>query len=261
MSGTQKHGKVRGVLLDLSGVLYVGNQAVPGAIDAVRKLRSSGLPLRFLTNVTRTPAVTLFKRLQSLGFTLSQDERFTAPVAAREYLQGHGLHPYLLVHPALRDEFAALSKEPYDAVLVGDAGEGFSYDNMNTAFRLLMEGAPLIAMGNNRYFKAEGGFFLDLGPYVAALEYATRKSALILGKPAQAFFNEAVTSLGCKPEQAVMVGDDALADVEGALLAGLQGVLVQTGKYQPGDEATIGTPGAQVVADVSAAVAGILAEQ
>ena len=258
MSGNQDRSDTRGVLLDLSGVLYVGDQAVPGAVDAVRRLRRSGLPLRFLTNVTRTPAVTLLERLRGLGFTLADDELFTAPVATREYLLANQLRPYLLVHPALRAEFAAVSREPFNAVLVGDAGDGFSYRNMNHAFRLLMDGATLLAMGNNRYFKTEEGFALDIGPYVAALEYAAGTSAIILGKPAQAFFAEAVTSLGCEPQQAVMIGDDALADVEGALLAGLQGILVQTGKYRPKDETAIRAPGARVCADISDAVTRIL---
>jgi HAD superfamily hydrolase (TIGR01458 family) len=261
MSVNQEDTSIGGVLLDLSGVLYVGEQALPGAVDAVRRLRLSGLPLRFLTNVTRTPTVSLLERLRGLGFALDEGELFTAPVAAREYLLAQRLQPYLLVHPDLRSEFAALSREPYNAVLVGDAGEGFSYGNMNSAFRLLMEGAPLLAMGNNRYFRAEGGFFLDIGPYVTALEYATGTSALVLGKPARAFFDEAVASLGCETQRAVMIGDDALADVEGALLAGLQGILVQTGKYRPGDEAAIGTGGARVFADISSAVAWILGER
>ena len=262
MSDCQQHvADIRAVLLDLSGVLYVGNRAVPGAVDAVRSLRLAGLPLRFLTNVTRTPAVILLERLRGLGFAVGDDELFTAPVAARNYLLEKQLQPYLLVHPDLRDEFAALSRDPYNAVLVGDAGEGFSYHNMNLAFRLLMEGAPLLAMGNNRYFKTNGGYSLDIGPYVAALEYAADTSAIVLGKPAHAFFEEAVNSLGCNPEQAVMIGDDARADVEGALLAGLQGILVQTGKYRPNDEATIRTPGAGVCADVGEAVAWILNER
>jgi ribonucleotide monophosphatase NagD (HAD superfamily) len=93
------------------------------------------------------------------------------------------------------------------------------------------------------------------------LECASGTSATVLGKPSEAFFKGAVESLGCSASEVVMVGDDALADVEGALLAGLQGILVQTGKYRSGDEAQIKRPGAVVLADVAEAIEWILANR
>lgn len=248
----------RGVLLDLSGVLYVGDEAVPGAVEALARLRDAGLAVRFVTNVTRRPFEEILESLRALGFDMSADELLTAPRAARRYLEAHDLHPYLLVHPALEREFADLARAPPDAVLLGDAEKRFRYENLNRAFRLLMDGAPLLAMGDNRYFRDKDGLSLDIGPFVAALEYASDKRAVILGKPSADFFRVAVDALGCAPEEAVMVGDDALADVDGALAAGLQGILVRTGKYRDGDEDRITHTGAVVVADVAAAAERIL---
>ncbi|MGF1613529.1 MAG: TIGR01458 family HAD-type hydrolase [Gammaproteobacteria bacterium] len=249
---------VSGVLFDLSGVLYVGEQAVPGAVEALTKLQSAGVPHRFVTNVTRTPSGELMRRLVALGFEVTPDNLFSAPIAARDYIKTRQLRPFMLIHPALEAEFRDIRQDPHDAVLLGDAGDGFSYRNLNQAFRLLMEGAPLLAMGNNRYFQEADGLSLDIGPFVAALEYAAGTSAIILGKPSDAFFAGAVESLGCPASQVVMIGDDALADVEGALLAGLQGILVQTGKYRPGDETQIKRSGAVVLSDVTAAIDWIL---
>jgi ribonucleotide monophosphatase NagD (HAD superfamily) len=93
---------------------------------------------------------------------------------------------------------------------------------------------------------------------MAALEYAADVKALVLGKPAPKFFHAAVEALGCRPAEALMIGDDALADVEGALNAGLQAWLVRTGKYRPGDEARIKMPGAEIVEDFAAAVDKLL---
>jgi HAD superfamily hydrolase (TIGR01458 family) len=244
---------IRGVLFDLSGVLYVGRHAVPGALESLEKLRQAGLPIRFVTNVTRSPAAEIERKLAEMGFAISPDELITAPRAARSHLISHGLSPYLLIHPALEPEFADLVGESPNAVLLGDAGDGFNYANLNHAFRLLIEGAALLAMGNNHYFQNDDGLSLDIGPFVAALEYASGKSALVLGKPSPHFFLAAVESLGCEPADTVMVGDDALADVEGALAAGLQGILVQTGKYRMDDEAKISLPGAKTLADINAA--------
>jgi len=249
----------RGVLLDLSGVLYVGEEAVPGAVESLARLRDAGLPVRFVTNVTRKPFERILQDLRGLGFDISADELLTAPRAARRYLESHGLHPYLLVHPALEQEFADLVGDAPDAVLLGDAEDGFSYANLNRAFRLLMEGAPLLAMGDNRYFRDRDGLSLDIGPFVAALEYASDERAVILGKPSADFFRVAVDALGCEPQEAVMVGDDALADVDGALAAGLHGILVKTGKYCDGDEDRITHSGAAVEDDISGAVERILA--
>ncbi|HDP88398.1 MAG TPA: TIGR01458 family HAD-type hydrolase [Thioalkalivibrio sp.] len=250
---------IRGILLDLSGVLYVGSQVVPGAVPALGRLRATGLPLRFVTNTTRSTRVAIGEKLRGLGFAIDDAEIFTAPAAARAYLAEHGLAPHLIIHPGLAPEFADLDTRAPDAVVLGDAGEAFDYAHLNAAFRLLMAGAPLIAMGDNRYFMEDDGLSLDIGPFVRALEYAAGVEAVVLGKPAAGFFLGAVAALGCDPGEVVMVGDDALADVEGALKAGLAAVLVQTGKYRAGDEVRIGEPGAGLATDFPAWVEQFLA--
>ncbi len=250
---------IKGVLLDLSGVLYVGSDPVPGALPALQRLQSSGLPLRYITNTTRSTRRDIYTKLKRMGFAVREDDIFTAPGAIRHYLGEHELRPHFLIHPGLEPEVADLASEDPSAVVLGDAGEAFTYERLNLAFRLLMDGAPLIAMGNNKYFKEADGLSLDVGPFMAALEYAADTQAVVLGKPARAFFLSAVAELGCAPGDAVMVGDDALADVQGALEAGLQGILVRTGKYREGDDAQIKAPGAIVVDDIGAAVEWVLA--
>lgn len=244
---------IEGVLLDLSGVLYVGDAALPGAVEALGRLRGAGLPVRFVTNVTRKPFDQILRRLHAMGFDIPPEELLTAPRAAHAYIEAHRLRPYLLIHPALEPEFSDLATDSPNAVLLGDAEDRFDYAHLNHAFRVLMDGGPLLAMGNNHYFQDRDGLSLDIGPFVAALEYASGEKAVILGKPSADFYRVAVDSLGCDAERTVMVGDDALADVDGALAAGLQGILVRTGKYRLRDEDKIDHPGAHVVADFVAA--------
>lgn len=251
---------IEGVLLDLSGVLYVGDAALPGAARALGSMRNAGLPVRFVTNVTRRPFDEILKGLQAMGFDIAPDELLTAPRAARRYVEAHRLRPYLLVHPALEAEFADLATDSPNAVLLGDAEDRFDYAHLNRAFRVLMEGGQLLAMGNNHYFQDRDGLSLDIGPFVAALEYASGQEAVVLGKPSADFYRVAVDSLGCEMQSTVMVGDDAFADVDGALAAGLQGILVRTGKYRAGDEGKIGYPGAKVMADIVDAADFILSE-
>ena len=125
-----------------------------------------------------------------------------------------------------------------EAVVVGDAAQGFTYAALNTAFRKLLDGAEFLALARNRSFKDDDGeLSLDAGPFVAALEYACQRQAVLFGKPAADFFQAALASAGCDGKEAVMVGDDAEADVAGALAAGVgSALLVRTGKYRPGDE-------------------------
>ena len=247
----------RGVICDIGGVLQLGATLLPGAAEAVRRLRAAGLPLRFLTNTTRRTRRAVVEELARAGLPLSVEEVHSAPLATRRYLEAHGLRPFLLVHPGVEEELAGLPVEPADAVVVGDAGEAFSYTRLNRAFRLLLEGAPLLAMARNRYFQEPDGPSLDAGPFVAALEEAAGVSAVLLGKPAPALFLEAAASLGLPPADVLMVGDDVDSDVNGALAAGLGAVLVRTGKYRPGDEGRI-APGGLVMDDLPAVVDSVL---
>ena len=254
---------ISGVLLDLAGVIYEGERALPGALEAVNRLRHAGLSLRFVTNTTRMTKHVVLQRLARLGLGVTESELFTPAQAAREWLARNDCSPSLLVHPDLVQEFQDDSDRADRAVVVGDAGEAFHYASLNRAFRELIDGAKLIALAKNRSFKdADGTLSLDAGAFVAALEFASRRTALVLGKPAPGFFEAALTSMDCPPKHAVMVGDDAEADVAGALRAGLGGaVLVRTGKYTRGDEERFDPPPTVTVENLSAAADWIVAHR
>jgi phospholysine phosphohistidine inorganic pyrophosphate phosphatase len=122
-------------------------------------------------------------------------------------------------------------------VIVGDLGEAWTYATLNRAFRLLMaEPAPvLIALGMTRYWRAPDGLRIDVAAYVRALECAAGAQAIVLGKPAPAFFTAALDAIGTKPEETVMIGDDIVSDINAAQAIGITAILVRTGKFQPRD--------------------------
>ena len=224
--------------MDLDGTLYVGDKPVEGAREAIGKLKSSGLVLRYVTNTTRKPRREVCERLRSLGFEVEEAEIFTPARAAAGLIGDRNCFP-LVDESLLEDlERVTLSQDRPDYVLVGDLGEGFTYDRLNAAFRRLMDGAELIALQKSRYWRKEDGLSLDAGPFVAALEYASGKSATVIGKPEKNFFRLALEELGLGPHEVAMVGDDAETDVAGARAAGLKGIQVKTGKYIPGTEGT-----------------------
>jgi HAD superfamily hydrolase (TIGR01458 family) len=229
---------VAGLLVDLDGTLYVGNELVEGAREAVDRLKSSGLALRYVTNTTRKPRREVSDHLRSLGFMFEEAEIFTPARAAAGLIGDKSCYP--LVDQSLLEDLRGITfdDDRPDYVLVGDLGTGFTYDRLNAAFRLLADGAELLALQKNRYWRKENGLSLDAGPFVAALEYASGKNATVVGKPEKDFFRLALADMGLEPHDVAMVGDDAQADIAGAQASGLTGILVKTGKYRPGTEGT-----------------------
>jgi HAD superfamily hydrolase (TIGR01458 family) len=256
---------VRAVLLDIDGVLYVEDDPVEGAIEAVERLRGADLILRFVTNTTnRSHAATLAK-LQRLGFGVAEAELLTPAELAVRVCRARGHQRVaLFVAPELRADFTAVQVADdgaaADAVIVGDLGEAWDYATLNRAFRLIVDGADLIALQKNRYWLRGDGLALDAGPFVAALEYATDRIGTTVGKPARAFFEQALASAGVGASEAVMVGDDVESDIGGALAAGLGAVLVRTGKYREDRVAATGIAPTATVGSI-ADVPGLLAEQ
>lgn len=249
--------KPQAVLIDLAGVLHTGDEAILGAVSALQRLRESGLPLCFLTNTTRSPSSTVIAKLLRMGFDIRPGEVQTAVVATRKLVELRGLKPHYLVHPDIVEEIGPGSSVP-DAVVLGDAGPYFTYEALNTAFRLVMQGLPLLVMARNRYFMETDGLSLDMGAYVAGLEYSTGVKAEIVGKPALPFFEAALAGLGVPAQQAVLIGDDLADDIGGAQAAGIPGILVRTGKFRAGDDQHAEIKPALVVDDFAAAVDKLL---
>jgi HAD superfamily hydrolase (TIGR01458 family) len=228
---------IKGLLIDLDGVVYQRGAAIPGSLDAILRLRTLGLDFRFVTNTTRTPLRSILAQLAALGLDTERAHLFTPAVAARAYIEEHDLDPCLLISSALKEDFAGLQGGSKRAVIVADAYDEFTYHNLNEAFRLIEKGAEFLALAKNRSFRdTDGDLSLDAGAFVACLEYAANRQAHVLGKPSPDFFHLAVSDMGLEPADAVMIGDDAEFDVSAAINAGLQGILVRTGKYKPGAE-------------------------
>jgi HAD superfamily hydrolase (TIGR01458 family) len=233
--------RVDGLLLDIDGVLAVSWEPLPGAIETLGWLRDHGVPFRLITNTTTHTTADLAGTLRGAGFDVQAGEIVTAVVATATYLRE--THPggrvFLLSDGDARGdmegiEFTGLNEQA-EVVVIGGASKVFTYEAMNNAFRTLMDGAALVGMHRNSYWKTAGGLELDGGAYIAGLEEATGTKATICGKPAAPYFHSALEALGVEAGRAAMVGDDMVNDVMGAQAAGLTGVLVRTGKFLPGD--------------------------
>jgi HAD superfamily hydrolase (TIGR01458 family) len=232
---------IEALLLDIDGVLTVSWEPLPGAIDALERLRRRRVPVRLITNTTTKTRTDLGGTLRDAGFAVADDEIVTAVVATATHLRGSDPDAKVFV---LSDGDATadlggvrlVDVDDADVIVLGGASNDFTYDVMNRIFRRLMEGARLVGMHRNLFWKTGDGWALDGGAYLAGLEEAAGVRATICGKPEEAFFSAALAELGVGAGRAAMVGDDVLSDIAGAQAVGMIGILVRTGKYRPGDE-------------------------
>ena len=230
---------IHGLLIDLDGVLYVGETPVPGAGDVIKRLASEKFPRRYLTNTTTRTASSVIQKLQRLGFDVQEGEVYSPITATIQFLNSLGKPS---VNPIVRDsvlpefdDFPRNNERP-DFVVIGDIGAAWSYPLVNTIFSQLHAGAELIAMHKNKYFQGEEGLQVDIGAFVAGLEYVSGKTAKVIGKPSREFFELALESLQLPASETAMIGDDIETDIGGGKASGMYGVLVKTGKYRNGCE-------------------------
>lgn len=228
--------RAQGILLDLEGVLYQDNTPISGAFEALEKLHGAGLAIRYLTNTTTRCRLRIVERMSRMGFGVNEREVFTPAIAARRYLESGGLSSvYLATEPDLSEDFQGIAQDDHapDAIIMGDVHTRFDWDLLDHLFSMVFSGARLIALHKNRYSRRDGRIALDLGPFVAAIEYAAGVEAIVMGKPAIGFFQMALQDMGLESENVIMVGDDPFSDIGGANGAGIRSVQVKTGKYKP----------------------------
>lgn len=251
------------VLIDIDGVLTVSWRPLPGAVAAVSRLRDAGLNIALLTNTTSRTRASIAAMLASAGFPVTAGDILTAPVLAAGYLAERypGARCLLLNSGDIRADLAGvmLVEDRPDIVLIGGAGPEFGYQALNQVFGHVQEGARLLALHRNLYWRTDAGLQLDTGAFLAGLEQAAGVTAEVIGKPAAVFFEAALATLRADPSETVMIGDDIEADVLAAQRAGIAGILVRTGKYLPRAlQSASGTPDHIVdsIADVPSMLLG-----
>ncbi len=221
------------VLFDLDGVLYIGNQRIAHADETLNHIRSSGLKMAGVTNTTTMPKRHIIDKLQRLALPFSDLPLFTPAALACEYIGKRSAK--LFIQDSLREDFQAIHEDEQapDDIVMGDiGGEGYPPETLRRIFLHIMQGSRLLALHKNRFWQKEDGLHLDLGCFVAAIEYASGCDAIVLGKPSPDFFLTICKVLDITPARTLMVGDDIESDIGGAQQAGLKTALVQTGKYR-----------------------------
>jgi HAD superfamily hydrolase (TIGR01458 family) len=227
--------EVDGLLLDLDGTVVVSGEPIPGAPEAVRELRTR-VRLRFASNATSVTRKELASSLSDVGIEASPDDLLTAPVVTAAYLRARhpGASCFLVGEGGAAEDFEGvkLVDERADVVLFAGADRAYTWENLNRAFRMILNGAAIVAMHRNLAWRTADGMTLDTGAFLLGLERAANAEAVVVGKPSADFFHQALELLGVPAGRAAMVGDDLDNDVLAAQELGLTGVLVRTGKFR-----------------------------
>jgi HAD superfamily hydrolase (TIGR01458 family) len=231
---------IDGVLLDMDGVLALSWRPLPGAVETLEWLRAHEVPFLVVSNTTTHTRRAFAETLSAAGLAIAPREVLTAVAGTASYLRrAHaGARVFVLSDGDAREDLEGVrvvERGPADVVVLGGACDAFGYQTLNAVFRMLMDGAELVAMHRNLYWRTDDGLQLDAGAFVQGLEAATGRPAVVCGKPSVEFFVEAVSALGTDAARTAMAGDDIVNDVLGAQAAGLVGVLVETGKFAPSD--------------------------
>jgi len=232
----KKIKNIKGILSDIDGTLYFKNSPIPGAIEAVSKLKKAGIKLLFFTNTDSKTPKTIHNILLKYGFQISEDEIYSPIIALKKFLSKHQEKSiFLVTTKEIEREFSefniVLGDQTPDYVIIADFRDNWDVNRLNLAFKYILKGAQLLGTQGNRYFlDSQGEAVLDTGSFVKFLADAANVSSKIFGKPSIEFFFQALTKLNLKSNECLVIGDDYESDIQGALHTGIKAILVKTGK-------------------------------
>ena len=223
------------LIIDMDGVLYRGDQPLPGLSEFFSFLRQRPIPFILATNnSTRTPQEVVDK-LTRMGAEVFPNEvltsgQATARALAAEYPPGTRVHVFGM--PALRDAMLAegfVLADEDAAVVVASMDRDVTYEKLKRATLLIGGGARFIATNGDPTYPSEDGMIPGTGSMIAALEAASGVEAAAIGKPEPIMFQLAVAQLGARPETTATIGDRLDTDILGGQRAGLITICVLSG--------------------------------
>jgi len=227
-----------GLLVDLDGVVWIGQEMVPGSAKALRELLASGVEIVFVTNNPGKPAAEYARRLTEMGVEVDAEWIVTAGEATASLAAeraGPGESAFVIGAPAFHETVAAAGLELVEGEAARDAGvvlvsghRGFDYEELLTATLALQGGAALFATSHDPTLPMPGGAWPGTGAILAAVETASGTIAQIGGKPEPYLFELARERIAAA-ERVAMVGDRISSDIEGGRRAGLATILVLSG--------------------------------
>ena len=230
----------RGFLIDMDGVIYRGGELIPGADRFVRQLQENEIPFLFLTNNSQRTRRDVAMKLTRMGIAIEEQHVFTCAMATARFLASQKPNGTAFVigeggilHALHRNGYAIVDKSP-DFVVVGE-GRTLSFEMMETAVQMILDGARLVATNPDPSCPTSSGTRPGCGALVALLEAATGIKAFSVGKPSPVMMRTARKELGLATSETIMIGDTMDTDILGGVQMGYRTILVLSGGTQLGD--------------------------
>jgi NagD protein len=223
-----------GYLIDMDGVIYHGNHLIPGADRFVHELRTAQVPFLFLTNNSQRTRRDVATKLQRLGIAVEEEHVFTSAIATARFLarQKPGGTAFVIGEGGLltalhSNGYAIVDKDP-DYVVIGE-GRTLNFEVAETALRMILAGAKLVATNLDPNCPTEAGTRPGCGAIVALLEAAAGVKAFSVGKPSPVMLRAARKELRLTTDQTIVIGDTMETDILGGVQLGFKTILVLSG--------------------------------
>lgn len=231
---------MHGYLIDMDGVIYRGNELIPGADRFIRELRAADVPFLFLTNNSQRTRRDVATKLARLGVSVEEEHVFTCAMATARFLarQKPGGTAFVIGEGGLltalhSNGYAVVDKDP-DYVVVGE-GRTLNFEMAEAALGMILAGAKLIATNLDPNCPTQSGTRPGCGAIVALLEAAAGVKAFSVGKPSPVMLRAARKELGLATDQAIVIGDTMETDILGGVQVGFKTVLVLSGGTRRAD--------------------------
>jgi HAD superfamily hydrolase (TIGR01457 family) len=220
-------------VIDLDGVVYRGNELIPGVEDKIAKLKERGR-IFFLTNNSTLSAEDYARKLEGFGIRVTEDQIVTSGYAAAVYINRNIQRPRAFVIGEkglireLRNQWIEIGYRNCNVVVVG-LDRGFNYAKLALAMRMIQDGAEFIATNTDRQLVSEKGLLPGGGAIVKAVEVASGKTPIVVGKPSDIMAEIILEKIKVKPEEALLIGDRIETDIALGKKVGMKTALVLTG--------------------------------
>lgn len=224
----------KGFICDMDGVIYYGNQILPGVQEFIEWLQETGKGYLFLTNNSGRTPMELHQKLSRMGLDVPPEHFYTSALATARFLkeQSPGCSAYVIgdagLMNALYDAGITMNDVNPDYVIVGES-LSYSFDTLTRATNLVLAGARLIGTNPDVSGPIEEGIAPGCGSLTAPIEMMTGQKAYFCGKPNALMMRTGLNLLGCHSAEAVMIGDRMDTDVISGMESGMSTVLVLTG--------------------------------
>ena len=257
---------LRGLLIDLDGVVYTGRDPIAGSAAFLKRAREHGLPFLLVTNNSTTSPELVAQRLRGMDIHVAPEEILTSGQAAAAYIRKNshaGAKVRVVGEAGLRqaavEEGLTVVEDGEVAVewVLAGLDRSFDYDKLTGATRSILAGARFVATNADALLPVEGGNVLPgAGTMIAAIQTAAAQEPIVVGKPEPGLFEHGLQRLGgLHPDAAVMIGDRLDTDVVGGQRAGLHTILVLSGVTAPQQLATATQKPDAVVPNLAAVAA------